>query len=145
MKHPRADKPPDSQIALLFQHLRAILDVLEELMHRPPDPAVIRLVQALARDAAREDHAKKTVSVPEANRLTMSVPEAGRLYFNLTRNASYAAAKRGDIPTIKIGGRVLVPIAALNRVLDPQATPASDSNEAGRALDEWLEKHPQSK
>jgi len=129
------NKPPDSQIALLFQHLRAILDVLEELMHRPPDPAIIRLVQALARDAAREDHAKKTVSVPETD----------RLYFNLTRNASYAAAKRGDIPTIKIGGRVLVPIAALNRMLDPQAAPACDSNEAGRALDAWLEKHPQSK
>ena len=32
----------------------------------------------------------------------LSVPEAGRRYFGLGRNASYRAAKRGDIPTIAI-------------------------------------------
>ena len=31
---------------------------------------------------------------------TMSVPEAGKLYFDLGRNASYEAAKRGDLPVI---------------------------------------------
>jgi hypothetical protein len=49
---------------------------------------------------------------------TMSVPEAGRLYFGLGRNASYEAARRGDIPTIRIGGRVLAVVAALDRMLD---------------------------
>jgi hypothetical protein len=34
-------------------------------------------------------------------RKTMSVPEAGRTYFDLGRNASYEAARRGDIPTIR--------------------------------------------
>jgi hypothetical protein len=33
---------------------------------------------------------------------TISVPEAGR-WLGLGRNASYEAARRGDIPTIKIG------------------------------------------
>jgi len=33
----------------------------------------------------------------------MSVPEAGRKFFDLGRNASYEAARRGDIPTIRIG------------------------------------------
>jgi hypothetical protein len=34
---------------------------------------------------------------------TLTVPEAGRTYFALGRNASYEAARRGDIPTIRIG------------------------------------------
>lgn len=42
---------------------------------------------------------------------TVSVPDAGRLFFNLARNASYDAAKRGEIPTVKIGGKILVPVA----------------------------------
>lgn len=53
---------------------------------------------------------------------TTSVPSAGREYFGLGRNASYEAAKRGEIPTIRIGGRIFVPIAALERMLE-QATP----------------------
>jgi hypothetical protein len=52
------------------------------------------------------------------NRKTLSVPEAGRLYFDLGRNASYEAAKRGDLPTIKIGGKLRVPVIALERMLE---------------------------
>jgi hypothetical protein len=50
--------------------------------------------------------------------LTISVPEAGRRYFNLSRNASYAAAGRGDIPTIKVGRLLRVPVRAMERKLD---------------------------
>jgi excisionase family DNA binding protein len=49
---------------------------------------------------------------------TMSVPEAGSLYFGLSRNGSYEAAIRGEIPTIRIGRRIRVPIAAMERLLD---------------------------
>jgi hypothetical protein len=49
---------------------------------------------------------------------TLDVPEAGRIYFGLGRNASYDAAKRGEIPVIKIGGRLRVPVIALERMLD---------------------------
>jgi excisionase family DNA binding protein len=49
---------------------------------------------------------------------TMTVPEAGARYFGLQRDASYDAAKRGDIPVIKIGRTLRVPIAALERMLD---------------------------
>ena len=35
--------------------------------------------------------------------LTITVPEAGKRDFNLSRDASYAAAQRGDIPTIRVG------------------------------------------
>ena len=46
---------------------------------------------------------------------TISVPEAGRTYFDIGRNASYEAAKRGDIPTIKIGKLLRVPVIAMER------------------------------
>ena len=44
---------------------------------------------------------------------TLTVPEAGRLYFSLGRNASYDAARRGDIPTIRVGRLLRVPVAAM--------------------------------
>jgi hypothetical protein len=53
--------------------------------------------------------------------LTLSVPEAGRRYFGLSRNGSYLAADRGDIPTIKVGRLLRVPVKAMDRKLE-QAT-----------------------
>ena len=50
--------------------------------------------------------------------LTMSVPEAGKRYFNLSKNASYDAAARGEIPTIPVGRLLRVPIRAMERILD---------------------------
>jgi helix-turn-helix protein len=50
--------------------------------------------------------------------LTLSVPEAGERYFGLCRNAAYDAAARGDIPTIRIGRLLRVPVRALERMLD---------------------------
>jgi len=49
--------------------------------------------------------------------LTLSVPEAGQRYFGLSRNASYKAAERGEIPTIRIGRLLRVPIAALEHLM----------------------------
>jgi hypothetical protein len=49
---------------------------------------------------------------------TLSVPAAGREYFDLSRGGSYIAAKRGLIPTIRIGGRIRVPVVALERMLE---------------------------
>ena len=57
--------------------------------------------------------------------LTLSVPEAGQKYFGLCRNASYDAAARGDIPTIKIGRLLRVPVRALERMLDRASEPAA--------------------
>jgi hypothetical protein len=48
----------------------------------------------------------------------MSVPEAGKKYFDLSRDASYAAAQRGDIPTIRVGRLLRVPVAAMERKLE---------------------------
>ena len=48
---------------------------------------------------------------------TISVPEAGKQYFGLAKNASYEAAARGEIPVIRIGGRLRVPVCQLERML----------------------------
>lgn len=49
--------------------------------------------------------------------LVYEVPEAGAM-LGLNRNASYLAAKRGDLPTIKIGKLLKVPKAAFHAMLE---------------------------
>jgi hypothetical protein len=61
----------------------------------------------------------------EETPLTISVPEAGKRYFGLCRNSSYDAAKRGQIPTIKIGRLLRVPVRALERMLERASEPAA--------------------
>ncbi|AWN49477.1 helix-turn-helix domain-containing protein [Methylobacterium currus] len=51
---------------------------------------------------------------------TITIEEAGR-QLGLSRNSAYQAAGRGEIPTIRIGRRLLVPLIAFERMLD-QAT-----------------------
>jgi excisionase family DNA binding protein len=48
---------------------------------------------------------------------TMSVPKAGKVYLDLGKNASYEAARRGDIPFIRVGRLMRVPVAAMERKL----------------------------
>jgi len=55
---------------------------------------------------------------PEAAPKTLTVPEAGKQYFGLGKNSSYEAARRGDIPTIRIGHLLRVPVVALDRMLE---------------------------
>jgi hypothetical protein len=50
--------------------------------------------------------------------LTMPVPAAGKKFYGLGRNASYAAAKRGDIPCIKVGGRLRAIVRGCEQRLD---------------------------
>src|SRR5438128_3026672 len=64
---------------------------------------------------AQAVHTRPVMEVNDAK--TLTVPEAGRRYFNLGRNASYEAAKRGDLPVIRIGSRLRVSVAALERML----------------------------
>jgi hypothetical protein len=48
---------------------------------------------------------------------TADVRTAGRVCFNMSKNAAYAAADRGEIPTIRVGRLLKVPTAALRRML----------------------------
>jgi helix-turn-helix protein len=52
---------------------------------------------------------------------TLTVEQAGRQYFGLCRASSYAAAARGEIPTIRIGRLLRVPIVALERMMEQAA------------------------
>jgi hypothetical protein len=58
------------------------------------------------------DELEKLLSAPTAD-----VPEVGRICYGLSRNGSYAAAGRGEIPTIKVGRLLKVPTATLRRTL----------------------------
>ena len=49
---------------------------------------------------------------------TMTVPEAGAHYFGLSRNGAYQAAARGEIPTIRVGQLLKVPIVLMERMLE---------------------------
>jgi hypothetical protein len=52
---------------------------------------------------------------------TMSIPAAGKKYFGLSRNGSYEAAKRGDIPTVEVGRKKLALVRVLERKLEGAA------------------------
>jgi excisionase family DNA binding protein len=55
---------------------------------------------------------------------TLSVVEAGR-WLGIGRNASYEAARRGEIPTVRIGRLLRVPVVVLERMLDRAGEPAA--------------------
>ncbi len=65
----------------------------------------------------RRKAAKRQKARPD-ELLTMSVPEAGARYYGLSKNGSWLAAERGDIPTIKVGRLRRVPVRAMERILD---------------------------
>lgn len=50
-------------------------------------------------------------------RQTYTIDEAAQL-LGISRNGAYAAAQRGDIPTITVGKRKFVPRAAFDRFLN---------------------------
>jgi hypothetical protein len=58
------------------------------------------------------------IKMPKEAPLTISVTEAGEKYFGLCRGASYQAAVRGEIPTIRIGRLLRVPVRQLEKMLD---------------------------
>ncbi len=47
----------------------------------------------------------------------LEAPDAGRRAYGLGRSASYEAVKRGDLPVLRCGRKLVVPTAALRRLL----------------------------
>jgi hypothetical protein len=56
----------------------------------------------------------------DTEELVCSVPVAGAMA-KLGKTASYRAAQTGDIPTIRVGGRVLVPLKIWRAKLNGEA------------------------
>jgi excisionase family DNA binding protein len=78
------------------------------------------MVTHLPEITGRKQPARST-RTPIDDRLVYTVPEAGRL-LGLGRNAAYEAAKRGEIPTIRIGRLLLVPKVPFHRMLENVGT-----------------------
>jgi excisionase family DNA binding protein len=54
--------------------------------------------------------------------VTLTVEETSRL-LRLSRGATYEAVRRGQLPSIRIGRRILIPRAALEKLLERQDSP----------------------
>jgi excisionase family DNA binding protein len=67
-------------------------------------------------------YATRNKEQEQMDRLTVTVPEAAKL-LGVSRMTAYAAVREGAIPSLKIGRRVLVPRAALERLLNGAGAP----------------------
>jgi excisionase family DNA binding protein len=56
----------------------------------------------------------------DTERQVYSVTEAGRV-LGLSKNSAYEAVRKGQIPSIRIGGKLIVPKLALDRMLAGEA------------------------
>ena len=61
----------------------------------------------------------------------LTIEEAGRL-LRISRQSAYQAARAGELPTIRIGRRLLVPRARLLALLGEQAEGGEGIEEASR-------------
>jgi excisionase family DNA binding protein len=93
----------------------------------PPPPPIETGTTSKERDPVPPITAGRT-SGESPPRATMTVEEAGA-YLGIGRSAAYAAARSGSIPVIRVGRRMLVPRAALERML---AEPSSGIGPKGR-------------
>lgn len=82
---------------------RALGDALADLAGKP------------RREARGQERAAGAIA-PGTERLTLTVEEAAAT-LGISRAFAYEAVSRGEIPSIRIGRRVLVPRAALERML----------------------------
>lgn len=62
--------------------------------------------------------------------LVISVRDAGRL-LGLSKNSAYQACKRGQIPSIRCGGRILVPVAKLEQLLGREIGNPAEAEKQG--------------
>ncbi len=63
------------------------------------------------------------------DRATLTVEEAAEL-LGVGRSSAYEAARRGDIPAIRVGHRLVVSAPALLRLLEQPVTTTPDDSES---------------
>jgi excisionase family DNA binding protein len=59
----------------------------------------------------------KVIMGLKIERQTLTIPEVAKL-LGIGRNQAYEAVRRGEIPVIRLGKRLLVPMRALERKLE---------------------------
>ena len=86
-----------------------------------------------------------TPAAPEAERLTYTIPEAAKL-LGLSKSTAYRAVESGDLPVIRVRGRLLVPRERLRQMLNDKEERMTEDNidpKVAQALDErvdWIER-----
>jgi excisionase family DNA binding protein len=73
----------------------------------------------MAGQGTRQRHVGRPRIADDADRLTYTLAEAAQ-QLGISRWLAYEAAHRGELPVCRIGRRMLVPRAALLRLLDQQ-------------------------
>jgi excisionase family DNA binding protein len=85
---------------------------------RKPSPA---LPNSSRRDTRRNGRVSRKDARFSAR--STAVEEAGRL-LGISRSLAYELVNRGDIPSVRLGRRIVVPLRALDRLLDLPDDPA---------------------
>jgi hypothetical protein len=77
-------------------------------------PSKSQLKASVAAPRVPESHERNEATPPK----TLSIPEAGHLYFGLSKNGSYDAAARGEIPYIVVGRLKRVSVAKMEKMME---------------------------
>lgn len=98
-------KHRDARVFLLCQHLRAAIDVLEQIAsepYRPPEKAV-------------PERGVAPVPIPSipSEKITYTIKEAA-LALGVGKTTIYKTLADGKLTAIKLGSRTLIPASALN-------------------------------
>lgn len=114
----------DEDLHELFSNLRTsveashkaqtdLLDLVEALVETGSSNVVIREIEA---EPASEPPPYGRQALQRSERTTISVEEAGK-YLGIGRAAAYLAVKNGELPSLRLGSRILVPVWALLELL----------------------------
>jgi excisionase family DNA binding protein len=110
IRDPTGEPVQPDQIAVLTH---------SDLWSQNPHELRDALAYAVGENAApvRRSGSAPAAVAPVEQRLVFTVEEAAQL-LGIRRSFAYEAVRRGDVPSMRIGRRILVPKAALLRILD---------------------------
>lgn len=110
-------KHRDARVSALCQHLRAAIDVIEEIASRPFEPPAKEVVQPVSPQPPPPPK-----ELPPA-KLTFTMKEAATA-MGVGKTTLYAAIADGRLRALKLGNRTLIPAESLHAWLAslPRAT-----------------------